>query len=811
MLYRYKMTVMSSIELPDYEPLHDLQKLLRSREDVANLPELLTYTNSYKLSIDDKIKQQEDGYQHYLQSKNQFDSHAARSTLSKVIEEINTNKEVSLNTQNVISGMTSSIQRLDEAKKKLVLSMTVLKRLQMLINAYQQLEILVEGKRYSEATNLLGAVAELVDHFKTYKSIDSIAELTRKVNRLKIVLTDQIFLDFEQALNGKGTISENELRSACEALDLLGQEHHDRLVNWFCNQQLKEIKNIFSSSDEAGSLENLNRRYIFFKKVLKNLEQNFINYFPESWKLEEEVTARFCAHTRESIKQLLSGSAKDTNVEILLKSLEETLEFEKYLANHFRYLANEASKSIQSSTVELNVPILKKDFNFNIASAFEPFLTIWVDHQNTFLNSKFLEFLSAPKLPEDHHEEANVVPSSADLFRAYRHLLTQCANLSTGAPLRDLSKLFSKWAIEYANKILNPTLPPSINDEEGILYVTLILNTADYCSSTITQLELKLIDTIDDEFKESIDFESAKNSFLKLINKSINLLVSKIDNECEFVWRELANTDWTHLEDVGDQSRYLASLKDILLKNTGSAFPKISRDIYIRNLCDKIVESTINQYLVGIIKTKPIPVVAAEQMLLDLSILKETFLKLPQQKAAAVSSSSQYHKHVDKLSGKLEMILKLLLTEDAPQEGLVANYLYVIGDRSVENFKKILALKGITEQNRQSKFIDLFKIHIKNHDNLVDNSPILARIDVNATQPIVPSSIGVLNSVPLPKMRSPIEGNSSPRFENILKKDNIEKGLKELALNGEAGVNKFNENFQKFGRLFNRNNHNSQS
>ncbi|CCH40857.1 hypothetical protein BN7_391 [Wickerhamomyces ciferrii] len=814
------MTTLEGINSVDYDPLKDLQELLPDPSTLENLKGFMNYTNSYKLQVDADIQRHHDEFEEYLESDDRFDATEAHGELDKIIDEINENKKLGVNTQNVITDMTSGIKKLDDAKKNLVLSMTVLKRLQMLLTAYEQLEEFATRKRYTESVQLLSAVGELVDHFKSYKSIDSIADLTRKVSKLKIQITDQIFQDFENTLNEKdNSIKTSELKSSCEMLDLIGNDHHNRLINWFCNQQLKEIKSIFISSDEAGSLENISRRFLFFKKLLKIYEQNYQLFFPDSWKVEEQLTLRFCEHTKDSIKQVLATSGKDTNVDLMLSSLQETLEFEKFLNAKFKY--RDTEEILASSTDNFNDKDdspLKPKFSQSISSAFEPFLGIWVDHQNTFLNNKFLEFLSSPKLPpkddqDNNDHSANVIPSSADLFRAYRHLLTQCSTLSTGAPLRDLSKLFSKWSLEYSNKIMKPVLPNVATNDESIQYITLVLNTADYCSTTISQLEERLILIIDEPFKSSINFDQVKDSFIKLINSSINLLLNKIEIESEFSWREMANTNWSHMEDVGDQSRYITSLKDVLVSNGKLILPAMVRDIYVRNLCDKIVELTINQFLTSIIKTKPIPVIAAEQMLLDLSVLKETFLKLPK-----LSNDSpdykipvQYQKHVDKMVNRLEIILKVLLTQEAPQEGLVSNYFFLIGDKSITNFIKILQLKGINDKNRQLKFIDLFKIHIKAHDNLIENSPILSKILINESDhsngQTIPSSSGILSSYSQ-KITSP-DIPSTPKFDNLFGKRpdiNLEKGLKELALNGEAGVSKFNENFQKFGRFFRKDN-----
>ena len=52
-----------------------------------------------------------------------------------------------------------------------------------------------------------------------------------------------------------------------------------------------------------------------------------------------------------------------------------------------------------------------------------------------------------------------VIPSAADMFVFYKKCLVQCASLSTGPPLLELTELFQKYLREYAHRILAPYLP----------------------------------------------------------------------------------------------------------------------------------------------------------------------------------------------------------------------------------------------------------------------------------------------------------------------------------------------------------------
>jgi vacuolar protein sorting-associated protein 53 len=58
-----------------------------------------------------------------------------------------------------------------------------------------------------------------------------------------------------------------------------------------------------------------------------------------------------------------------------------------------------------------------------------------------------------------------------------------------------------------------------------------------------------------------------------------------------------------------------------------------------------------------------------------------------------VNVDDRYVKFVNKTIAKIETILKLILTAKDPPAGLVQNYFFLIADKSVTNFLKVLELK----------------------------------------------------------------------------------------------------------------------
>ena len=66
-------------------------------------------------------------------------------------------------------------------------------------------------------------------------------------------------------------------------------------------------------------------------------------------------------------------------------------------------------------------------------------------------------------IPNPLTSQSSVLPSCADLFLFYKRCLVQCAQLSTGQPLVQLTTVFQKYLREYATRILHQNLPKYVN------------------------------------------------------------------------------------------------------------------------------------------------------------------------------------------------------------------------------------------------------------------------------------------------------------------------------------------------------------
>lgn len=819
----------SSLSLKGADQNVILLNLFRTPESLQEIPQLLNYTDQYKDHLNKQLIKKINDYQ---------SPENLKDDIIQLHSKLKETKQKASKTQEIIVSMTKSIQDLDQYKRNLVLSMKILKRLQMLVISFNNLTPIIQSHEYKTILTHFGVVKELLEFFKPYKSIDEINQLNISINKTQNKLIDDIFIDFEDSFTNNFT--NDQLIYGCEILELVDVKYKDKLLNWFYNYQLKEIKSIFNNLDEAGSLENLNRRYIYFNNVLKNLQQNYLNVFPKSWLIDVELAKIFCKITKQDLGNQLSSNSKiDSN--ILLDSLFKTLEFEKSLNENFK----------------------TDDFDKIISSQFEPYLMIWVSEQDKFLNSKFLEFFQTPKVPQEFvttstsidefltilkiNNIPNISNSSIEMFKLFNKILTQIIKLTNGEILVDVSNLFIKYLHEYYAKHLLPIINQSVNTSfasssnpeniESIKYLTMVLNTADYVISNINDLQSKFLNLIDEQFKSKISFDVCLDWYFELINKSIANLINNINNSLQFSWRQFENNNWNNMDSIADVSNYLIDLKNSINDNVKIILPLIIRDGYIRNFCDKLTEAIINTFMNHLKSVIPLSILNIEQILLDATNLKNYFLTLPlysnpnfdetKNKGAdneksddRANVSKLYVKLVNTQFHKLETLLKVLLTPTLPIDNLIEIYFQLIGDKSVNNFRKILNLKDIPK-SQQQKYIDHFNLQLSMSNDLLDESPILHNLEDNEVQ----SHIDLVHpqSQPAPHQpdikdlflsKSPEPGlpdflkSKSPKIlaNNSLKMNNIEKNLREFAINGESHVTKFNENFKNFGKFFRKDN-----
>lgn len=132
-------------------------------------------------------------------------------------------------------------------------------------------------------------------------------------------------------------------------IDVLGRDVRMEFVERYVALELKEYRRIFRATDEAGQLDNISRRFAWFRRLLHTHETEQGRVFPAEWQVGWYLCAKFieitrCAlgyttartvptpSSRDDMTALLSKAGSKLTVKQLLDTLQETREFEASMA-----------------------------------------------------------------------------------------------------------------------------------------------------------------------------------------------------------------------------------------------------------------------------------------------------------------------------------------------------------------------------------------------------------------------------------------------------------------------------------------------
>jgi len=798
--------------LVDYDPIGHLNILFSHASTVSSVTHIAEAIDSHKKDVAANISDLE-AVQAYGPNSSLESMKSAQADLAHLFSKIETVRSRAVQTEQNITSMTADIKRLDGTKRNLTKSMTALKRLQMLTTAYEQLRGLAKTRQYRDCAGLLQAVLQLMKHFNSYRSIEQIAALSRGVSDLQRELLEQVCEDFEMAFaKDEILVRRPTLVEACLVVDSLGETARSRLVTWYVNTELREYRHVFRGNDEAGSLDNIGRRYAWFKRMIKTHEEEHSIMFPAHWRVNEALATAFCDGTREDFRGILEktmrrvdGSKVDVN--LLLNCLKETLDFEQGLERRF---SSEPRASIDTLS---SVEDRSHSFHGSISAAFEPYLSLWVESQDKQLAAMIPKYRSQPLIaPDEEFSPQAVIPSAIELFHFYKLTLSQCAKLSTSDRLLDLSKILAKHLDDYAQQVLLHFLQSGGPQGPALQDIVLVLNTADFWHINANQLEENIQKRIDSELSDKVDLSSQADAFLGVASAAVLALVRSAANECEGTWREMKNTNWSTMESVGDQSSYVGELLKHIKAKAQEMLAVVAKAQYARAFCDNLVDHMATAYVNNIVLCRPISEVGAEQMLLDKYVLTKAFENL----LAYHNTSSEPHvppagfvKRVNQTMGRIDPLLKTLQVRPSPPEGLVQAYLIHIGDRSDTNFKKILELKGVRKAE-QGHLLELYSVHRDSsaNDKLVQSSPLLTPL-MNSSGL---GSSGLSSMNPTAALTA-ASGGLPTKFDASLFGEKLLNAAREMGSSSSGdkagasgGTDKttINENLRSFGNFFKR-------
>ena len=613
-----------------------------------------------------------------------------------------------------VGEITADIRWLDMAKRHVAQSIVTLRRLQMLVRSTFQLEQLCDGRQFREAASALQAVQALLEYFAPFERVPYVLEQRTKMEQLHERLRTMVLAEYErafQAPRARWDARESVLPDAALVVEALGADVRDALMDTYCTRQLREYRRVFRAVDEAGQLDNVARRYAWLRRLLRTWSDEHAPAFLPAWHVDRRLLALFAELTFDDLRSTLVREQPRLHVDMLLSALHATQEFEAQVARQY------------------GEPWARVVGTRRLSDAFAPYLGVFVEAQDKQLAEMLAQQAPAPgasaaaaaasRVPEPglNDEPVRVLASSTDLVTFYRQTLERCAQLGPHAPVRELAQVYAKWLKRYATDVLLPMAQQS----RDTLELCTVLNTADYGSTTCTQLaqrvteKLRALEGAAEAPPCVLDAE--KEAFVGVAAAALQALVRGLSTSLDGAFHALLRPDvpWTQRETVDDKSPWVDLLASGLESVAVVVRHHVENKRYVRAWCDKAVTLVTTRLLQTIVRLRPVRARAAAQWLADVQHVRTMLHELPHFSApgraweaggAPQTMQASYVRLVDRAVAKLEPILRVLAGPEEPA-AMVAAYREHVQDQALANFQKLLDLRGLRRPD-QTPWVEAF-------------------------------------------------------------------------------------------------------
>jgi len=353
--------------------------------------------------------------------------------------------------------------------------------------------------------------------------------------------------------------------------------------------------------------------------------------------------------------------------------------------------------------------------NGMLSASFDNFMEPYVSLERQNMEEQLASTVADTEI--DTRGDLPVFTSSVKLFVYMKNSINRCSMLTTGRTFFDLYKAYKNALSLYCKCLTNKMPQPYVQSSglgainlggggnpnpnpsratatykippEGEVTVAYVIDTCEYCVDTIEALEELIKDKIDETYKESIDFEDAQDELQDVTSTGLRVLVSGLENRCGPFFKELSNTSWGSVEDVGEESNYVRGMTNVIVPFFTSC-QKTLPSSYYRMCCDKFAKLFTESCWNHIVRVKRFSEMATQQLLLDLYSLRKLVMSLPSIGGGIAPSS--FTAVVTKEFARIELLLKLVGT---PIELLVDVMKQQWTDCTLKDLQLVMGLKGL--------------------------------------------------------------------------------------------------------------------
>lgn len=438
------------------------------------------------------------------------------------------------------------------------------------------------------------------------------------------------------------------LIDACLVVDALDTNIRRSLLEDFVQKQLISYDNLFGHDQAHFSLDQVERRWPWFLRLLTKMDSKVGHIFPKHWRLELRLCLEFIERSKMHLILLLSELEGSESIELnpILIALKSTKTFEQDMTKRFNLLTElkltqdlevadskskkqeaEIEKRLKRESKIMYIPtdhdaINKEDesesgfltlansaISGGISGVFDKFLGCYVMNERQNLVEMLAKLNSEEDIANNSNNEGgsstshtgNVLGSSTNMFVFIKKSIARCITLSNGHTLLSLSEEFRESMHKYIT-MLKGRCPPEIGQSPPIfklppgseINISYMINTAEYCAEVVPQLEKMIQQKIVPNLAPKIDFTEEADAFMDLLAHCLRVLVFGILDRLDSSFKEMAAINWSTFEQVGEESKYLHAFQHILRE----AIPNIRIAIsssYFSNFCTKLATEILSK------------------------------------------------------------------------------------------------------------------------------------------------------------------------------------------------------------------------
>jgi hypothetical protein len=413
----------------DFDPIKYINEKFPDEASLVNLDSVIGELRSEVTALDEDILQ--GIHEHALLNSQMKEEIANTKTLtSTIVQEIKSIKEKAIESEAIVHDMCMDIKLLDTAKRNLTTSINTLRKFADLMRSLDNMSQYCADRNYYEAANCLRGINDLILFFKPYEGIPQIRELVEEKESILTKAKLQIQDDFALFFQGSSNLKTETLRDGCHLVEIIGQKFRNEVLMMPAEMILEPYRKIYTKPENC-TIENIEQRYAWFVRELRDFNEKYAEAFPHYWGLINYIVQSFCTITRVQIMEVLQASSYSSasDVKALLNALRSTIKFESKMADDLlkeyqQYLSEERNPTDEKAQYRITQLFKVKG---SIGHCFELHMKPYVDSEKQELEAAVMaelqKDLADPAANSLQTEDISILNSALLMFNKVKHLL----------------------------------------------------------------------------------------------------------------------------------------------------------------------------------------------------------------------------------------------------------------------------------------------------------------------------------------------------------------------------------------------------